>query len=185
MSILSGVLIGAGGVLLLCAVRHFVAAFAAQKPAHYDLGQPVFAIQTHLDGPMVCEGVIFGPLGRVSGRFVGDFDINWDGPAGIMKEHFRYDDGSEVAREWQLQIEDGGRVRATATDLIGTAIGQQSGPTLQMKYRIKPEAGGAPVLSAVDWMYLLPNGTIINRSQFRKFGIKVAELVATIKPVPL
>jgi hypothetical protein len=31
-------------------------------------------------------------------------------------------------------------------------------------------------------MYLMPNGTIINRSQFRKFGIKVAELVATMRP---
>jgi hypothetical protein len=28
----------------------------------------------------------------------------------------------------------------------------------------------------------MENGTIINRSQFRKFGIKVAELVATMRP---
>ncbi|MEM7321134.1 MAG: DUF3833 family protein, partial [Pseudomonadota bacterium] len=33
-----------------------------------------------------------------------------------------------------------------------------------------------------DWMYLAPNGTIVNRSQFRKFGIQVAELVATMRP---
>ena len=33
-----------------------------------------------------------------------------------------------------------------------------------------------------DWMYLMENGTIINRSQFRKFGVKVAELVATMRP---
>jgi hypothetical protein len=38
------------------------------------------------------------------------------------------------------------------------------------------------VLNTVDWMYLTPNGTIMNRSQFRKFGIKVAELVATMRP---
>jgi len=29
---------------------------------------------------------------------------------------------------------------------------------------------------------MLENGTIVNRSQMRKFGIKVAELVATIRP---
>ena len=28
------------------------------------------------------------------------------------------------------------------------------------------------------------HGGIMNRSQFRKFGIKVAELVATMRPVP-
>jgi len=38
------------------------------------------------------------------------------------------------------------------------------------------------VLKTVDWMYLTPDGTIVNRSQFRKFGIKVAELVATLRP---
>ncbi len=31
-------------------------------------------------------------------------------------------------------------------------------------------------------MYLAPNGTILNRSQFVKAGITVAELVATIRP---
>jgi len=34
-----------------------------------------------------------------------------------------------------------------------------------------------------DWMYLAPGGTIVNRSQFRKYGIKVAELVATMKRI--
>ena len=34
-------------------------------------------------------------------------------------------------------------------------------------------------------MYLLENGTIMNRSQFRKFGVKVAELVATMRPVQI
>ena len=46
------------------------------------------------------------------------------------------------------------------------------------------KASGGHVLDVLDWMYLLPNGTIMNRSQFRKFGIKVAELVATMRPVP-
>jgi hypothetical protein len=32
-------------------------------------------------------------------------------------------------------------------------------------------------------MYLTPGGVIVNRSQFRKFGIRVAELVATMRKV--
>jgi hypothetical protein len=46
-----------------------------------------------------------------------------------------------------------------------------------------PESAGSHVLDTVDWLYLAPNGNIINRSQFRKFGIQVAELVATMRPV--
>ena len=54
---------------------------------------------------------------------------------------------------------------------------------LRYKIRLTPEAGGH-VLDVIDWMYLMENGTIMNRSQFRKFGIKVAELVATMRPAP-
>jgi hypothetical protein len=52
---------------------------------------------------------------------------------------------------------------------------------LNYRIRLTPEAGGH-VLDTVDWMYLTANGTIMNRSQFRKYGIKVAELVATMRP---
>ena len=40
------------------------------------------------------------------------------------------------------------------------------------------------MLDVTDWMYLMENGTIMNRSEMRKFGIKVAELIATIRPAP-
>ena len=59
-----------------------------------------------------------------------------------------------------------------------------SGSAVQLKYRIRlPEESGGHVLDTVDWMYLAPNGTVMNRSQFRKFGIPVAELVATMRKV--
>ena len=45
-----------------------------------------------------------------------------------------------------------------------------------------PENAGRHILSVVRWIYLLENGVIINRNQFRKFGFKVAELVATLRP---
>ena len=51
-------------------------------------------------------------------------------------------------------------------------------------YTIKlPDSAGGHALDVVDWMYLTENGVIINRSQFRKWGIKVAELVATMRPI--
>jgi len=58
-----------------------------------------------------------------------------------------------------------------------------SGASACMRYRIRlPKDAGGHVLSVVDWMYLTENGSIINRSEMRKFGIKVAELVATMRP---
>ena len=77
---------------------------------------------------------------------------------------------------------EAGHFTATAPDVIGTAKGRNVGATVQSKYVIQlPDDVGAHQLKTVDWMYLTRDGTIINRSQFRKFGLKVAELVATIR----
>lgn len=159
--------------------------FLAQTPGDYAEGRAgQFDLRTHLNGPIQCEGVIYGPLGRVSSRFVARFDAHWDGNVGIMKEVFDYDDGTRQTREWNLTLGNDGNIKALAPDVVGEGSGHQAGDSVQLKYRIRlPEASGGHVLDTVDWMYLAPNGTIINRSQFRKYGIKVAELVATMRPI--
>ena len=44
--------------------------FRSQKPDHYKAGTPVFDIRQHMKGDLLCEGVIYGPFGRVTSRFV-------------------------------------------------------------------------------------------------------------------
>jgi hypothetical protein len=161
------------------------AGFTAQRPADYTKGAPMFDIRRELNGPILCEGVIFGPLGRVTSRFVADMDARWDGNRCVMAERFRYDSGGTQDREWRLSLGNDGAIKAEADDLVGTGTGAQDGNAVMLRYRIRlPESAGGHVLNVTDWMYLTPNGTIINRSQFRKWGIKVAELVATMRRVP-
>ena len=158
--------------------------FAAQKPSDYAGKGPDFNLREHLNGPILCEGVIYGPTGRVTSRFVADFHATWDGNIGTMTETFRYDSGATQERQWTLTLGNDGRIKAEAPDVVGAGEGVQQGPGVQLKYRIRlPEDAGGHVLDTIDWMYLVENGTIMNRSQFRKFGIKVAELVATMRPV--
>ncbi len=157
--------------------------FVAQSPDDYAGKGPDFDIRKHLNGPILCEGVIYGPTGRVTSRFVADFEAKWDGNVGTMTENFRYDSGATQAREWRLSIGNDGKIHAEAPDLVGAGEGWQKGSGVQLNYRIKlPDSAGGHVLDTTDWMYLVENGAIINRSQFRKFGIKVAELVATMRP---
>lgn len=170
--------------LLLILLRRRFAEFPGQTAEDYADGFPTFDLKTHLKGKMICEGVIFGPLGRVTSSFVAEFDVSWDGDTGVMAERFRYDDGSTQDREWTIRLLEDGKFTTTAPDVPGTGTGLQSGSAVQMKYRIQlPESAGSHVLDTVDWMYLTPDGAIMNRSQFRKFGFRVAELVATIRPV--
>ena len=173
------------GMLTMAALfwsRSRYADFLAQRPEDYT-GGTQFDVRTHLNGPIICEGVIYGPTGRVSSRFVGEFDCHWDGNQGRMDEVFTYDDGSTQERHWRLSLGNDGHIKALADDVVGEGRGVQMGNAVRLNYRYKlPEGAGGHVLDTVDWMYLAPNGTIVNRSQFRKFGIKVAELVATMRP---
>ncbi len=158
--------------------------FQAQSPEDYADG-PTFDIRKVLNGPLVCDGIIYGPTGRVSSRFVAEFEAEWTGNSGIMREHFRYDSGVSQDREWRLTVDEDGRIKADADDLVGPGTGQQTGSGVQLTYTIRlPESAGGHALNVTDWMYLLENGTIMNRSQFRKFGFKVGELVATMRPDP-
>lgn len=179
LSALAGALI----VVALMALRVRFASFAAQAPSDYAGKGPAFDLRRHLNGPLTCEGVIFGPTGRVTSRFVADMTGTWDGTTGTLAEVFRYDSGTVQHRAWTLALGPDGRITATAADVEGQGTGRVKGPGVLLRYRIRltPEAGGH-VLDVTDWMYLLDNGSIMNRSQFRKFGIKVAELVATIRP---
>jgi hypothetical protein len=157
--------------------------FMAQRPADYAGSTPIVDIRKHLSGPLVCEGVIYGPTGRVSSRFVAQMEGRWEGNRGILDEHFLYSGGNRQDRQWRLTLGNDGTIRAEADDLKGPGTGTQEGCSVQLRYTIiMPKSAGGWTLDVTDWMYLCENGTIINRSQFRKFGIKVAELVATMRP---
>ncbi|AVW90319.1 DUF3833 family protein [Celeribacter baekdonensis] len=157
--------------------------FRAQKPADYAETTPLFDPQVHLNGPIDSEGVIYGPDGRVSSRFVARMTGTWDGLNGTLREEFTYASGGQQVREWTLSFDASGALTATAPDIIGVGTGQLSGATLSMRYKIKlEEDAGGHVLDVTDWLYLAQNGVIVNRSEMRKFGIKVAELVATMRP---
>lgn len=171
-------------LLLVLAIWRPGFGFRAQAPEHYAGTAPAFDIRTHLAGPLISEGMIYGPRGRVVSRFVARMEGNWrpDG-TGTLREEFRYTSGLTQSREWRLTLGEDGSFTATAADIVGTASGQQSGATARLSYRIRlPEAAGGHVLDVTDWMYLMENGTILNRSVMRKFGLPVAELIATIRP---
>lgn len=179
------ILIGFAFALGMVAAKSRLAGFRAQTPAEFVGKGPVFNPREHLSGPIQCEGVIYGPTGRVTSRFVADMVGEWQGNTGTLRETFTYDSGAVQNRCWTLRLGNDGTIQATAPDVVGTGTGEVSGPSVQMLYDIKlDEAAGGHVLKVVDWMYLMENGTIMNRSQFTKYGVTVAELVATMRRLP-
>ncbi len=73
-----------------------------------------FDLRQHLNGPILCEGVIYGPTGRVTSRFVADMEAKWEGNVGVMTEEFPYDSGATQTREWTLTLGNDGSIKAEA-----------------------------------------------------------------------
>lgn len=146
--------------------------------------EPVFDFRQHLNGPMTCNGMIFGPTGSVVSQFVADMHGEWDGTEGELREYYRYANGETEERIWQISLLKAGGYSMHAKDLIGVGSGQMRQSAACSRYRIRlGPKGGNLAVSAEDWMYLSEGGVILNRNKLKKFGVKVAELFATIRPV--
>lgn len=158
--------------------------FARQNPGDYASTEPHFDLRHHLCGPLKSEGIIYGPTGKVVSQFIADMEGIWHGNSGELREKFRFATGVEEERTWTINLNEDGTYKATAADIVGHAQGKVEGMAAQSLYKIRLGAeAGHHVVLANDWMYLSENGVILNRSQFRKFGIKVGELFATIRPI--
>ena len=170
--------------LTLLALNRLFFGFTAQSPRDYAGSAPVFDPRRHLAGEMQSDGVIYGPTGRVAARFTARMRGDWDNAGGSLAEVFDFATGQQQQRLWTITDAGSARFTATAPDVEGVAVGELSGATLRMRYRLRlAQDAGGHLLNVTDWLYLAPNGVILNRSEMRKFGIKVAELVATIRRV--
>lgn len=168
----------------LVAARRLLLDFPAQDPADYAGTGPPFDLRRTLSGRLVASGVIYGPTGRVATRFVADMRGTWNDPGGTLVEDFRYSSGATQARAWRITPGEGGRFTATADDVVGVGEGRVSGATATLRYRLRlPEQAGGREVDVTDWLYRGEDGVIVNRAQFRRFGILVGELVGTVRPV--
>jgi hypothetical protein len=178
-------LIAALAVLALIAVKTRLLSFRAQSPSDYAGTGPDFSLKDNLNGEILSEGLIYGPTGKMSNSFVARMIGEWNGNSGTLTEYFTYSNGKQMTRKWYLTMGTGNSFTATADDIVGEGRGVISGATVKLTYRIVlPEDAGGHTLDVTDWMYLTESGAIINRSEMRKFGLKVAELVATMRPAP-
>jgi len=172
-------------VILLVAIvaKTYLFSFRFQSPQDYAGTGPQFDLKTHLSGEILSEGLIFGPNGKMTNSFVAKMVGTWDGDTGTLSEEFTYSNGKTQSRKWYLTLGPNNTFTATADDLMGEAQGVVSGSTVRLRYEIiLPEDSGGHTLQATDWMYLTADGAIMNKSEMRKFGLKVAELVATMRP---
>lgn len=167
---------------LVLAKDHFWS-FRAQTLSDYAEEAPEFDVRKSLHGVFLADGVIYDYSGRVSARFRANITGKFNKSGGVMDEEFFYVGKEEPqSRQWRITFTGPKSFTAEADDIVGTALGEASGNALRLTYRLRlPERLGGHVLNVVDWLYLMEDGSIVNRSDMRKFGVRAAELLAVFR----
>ncbi|MCG9729894.1 DUF3833 domain-containing protein [Shewanella sp. Isolate13] len=165
------------GLLLLAACSSSdINDYAGTKP-NLDLKQ-------FFDGKLTAHGTVQDYSGKVIRRFTVDMQASWQGNQGEIKEWFVYDDGEKQIRIWNITELGGGKYTGTANDILGEAQGQAVGMALRWEYQMMlPVDDTEYQVTFDDWMFLVDENTIINRSDINKFGITMAEVTLVISKV--
>lgn len=172
----------AAALPLVAAAAGLLGGCASVTPADYRDQTPQLALEQYFNGPLTADGIVFNRSGRVVKRFHVDMVGRWTGDQGTLTEHFRYSDGSKSERVWELRrlpgSDDVRRYEGRAADVVGTARGVAEGNAFNWHYTLALPVGGSTYdMSMDDWMYQLDDHVLLNRTEMRKFGFKVASIV--------
>jgi hypothetical protein len=149
--------------------------------AEYRAEKPPLDLAQYLNGTVDGWGMFQDRSGKVVKRFHVRIDAKWQGSTGTLDEHFTYSDGEKQNRVWTL-VRDGNRYRGTAADVVGTAEGSIEGNALHWRYVLAlPVDGKVWNVDMDDWMYLVDEGTLLNRTTMSKFGFRLGEVTLAFR----
>lgn len=163
--------------LALAFAALLLASCASVTVTDYAAEKPKLDLKEYFNGKVDAWGMIQDRSGKVTKRMFVEMTCTWTGDVGTLDERFTYADGTKETRVWTIR-KDGDRYTGTAADVVGEAKGVASGNTLRWNYVLdaKRDDGGTIHLDMDDWMWLLDDKTLANRTTFSKFGIRFGEV---------
>ncbi|WP_392339274.1 DUF3833 domain-containing protein [Moritella marina] len=150
----------------------------------YQQTTPVFAFDSFFDGDLIAYGIVFNRNGNMTRRFHVELSASWQGEQGTIKEWFTFDDGEKSTRIWNITKKSANLYEGTASDVIGIAKGRTQGAALHWQYELMINVDGSDYEVALDdWMYLLDEKRLFNKTDIVKFGVKVGEINLVIEKI--
>lgn len=147
----------------------------------YKDDKPVLELDRFFDGRLVAYGMVQDFSGKVTRRFKADILAHWQDEQGTLDEQFYFNDGELQNRCWKLE-KQGNKYRGTAAEIVGEAVGEVQGNTLNWRYTLQvPVNGKVWDIYLDDWLYLIDENNLINRTKMKKFGLPVGELTLHIR----
>jgi hypothetical protein len=163
------------GIWLLCAL--LLGGCGGVEVSHYAAERPQLDLPGYFSRPVQAWGIFQNRSGEVVKRFTVDITSHREGERLILDERFLYSDGTRQQRVWTLVPTGDGHWRGTAGDVIGEAQGEVAGNALRWRYQLKLDVDGTTWnVDFDDWMYLMDEDTLINRSSMSKLGVELGQV---------
>lgn len=168
-------------IAILCTVLG-LSGCAGVSPEAYRDQTPRLDIATYFNGPLTAWGYFADRSGEVKRRFTVKMTGEWNGNQGVLTEDFSWSDGTKTQRIWRISKTDDHRYIGRADDVKGEATGVAYGNALQWRYTLLlPVDGKTYEVQFDDWMYLMDGEMMLNKSEMRKFGFKLGEVVIAFR----
>lgn len=155
------------------------------KSEQFANAEPKLRVEEYFLGQTRGWGIFEDRFGDLRRQFVVDIDGAWEGDIFVMTERFTYSDGETQERIWRISRVDDSRYEGRAGDVIGTASGVAAGNSLNWRYRMNLKVGeGVWQVAFDDWMFLQPDGILMNRARVTKWGIDIGEVTLVFQRWP-
>jgi len=152
---------------------------------HYAKERPALDLVAFFSRPVQALGLFQNRSGEVVKRFHVQIESRVEGQQLILDERFLYSDGTRQRRTWTLEPTGSGRWRGRADDVVGEASGEIAGNALHWRYRLDlPVDGRHWEVDMDDWMYLMDEDTIINRTTMSKLGVELGQVILFFRRQP-
>jgi len=152
-------------------------ACASPNVEQYKNERPQLDLPQYLNGTLDGWGMFQNRSGEVEKRFHVVIEARWQGDIGTLDERFSWADGSTSRRVWTLTRQADGRYLGRADDVVGEAQGEVAGNALHWRYVLAlPVNGKTYHVDFDDWMFLMDDRVMLNRSSMSKWGFRLGEV---------
>lgn len=163
------------GIWLLCCL--LLSGCGGVSVQHYAKEQPQLDLPEFFSKPVQAWGIFENRSGEVVKRFTVNITSHREGERLILDERFLYSDGARQQRVWTLTPAGDGKWKGRAGDVLGEAQGEVAGNALRWVYKLNLDVDGTIwVVDFDDWMYLMDQDTLINRSSMSKLGVELGQV---------
>ncbi|MBT8361143.1 MAG: DUF3833 domain-containing protein [Desulfobacterales bacterium] len=146
--------------------------------SQYANNTPLLDLHDYFKGQTKGWGIVQDRKGNVTRQFVVDILGTTDDAGNlVLEEDFVWSDGEISRRVWTIARTNQHTYEGQAADVVGQAGGLAFGNALNWSYDLQLEIDGSQwIIHFDDWMFLQPDGVLLNRAEMSKFGIRVGDV---------